>query len=205
MWVQWACPYLTTFPNFAQSLDTDGNVPHTDGMPLTAANAIFGHTDEDSALVVDDYPYGYRLRTQIRYWIETTKNGDRFVSQTLNPKTGRWNKPKKSTYCEAMVLFREDDTGHISHAGLSMHAKPEWVAEFVTITEGKLSDAQKLKVARVIGVNKAFEGVTFKVEAVTGQKTAEERQAEEAEQAKIHQEIARRASRATREALGGLS
>ena len=78
-----------------------------------------GHYNEDTAYVVDDYPYGYTLRTKIRYWVETVKKkGDRFVSQTLNPKTGRWNKPKKSTYSAVMVMGK-DDNGHITTRGIS--------------------------------------------------------------------------------------
>jgi hypothetical protein len=49
---------------------------------------LAGHTSPDTAFVVDDYPYGFRLRTKIRYWIETKKGfGQRFCSQTLNPNT----------------------------------------------------------------------------------------------------------------------
>ena len=56
---------------------------------------LFNHT-ENNPLVINNYPYGFNQRTQIRYWIETTpKKGDRFCSQTLNPKNNRWNKPKK--------------------------------------------------------------------------------------------------------------
>ncbi len=32
---------------------------------------LFGHTDETTAYVVDDYPFGYKLKCSIRYWIET--------------------------------------------------------------------------------------------------------------------------------------
>lgn len=73
---------------------------------LSTVELLFGHTSEDTAYLVDDYPYGRRVRTQIRYWIETNaKHGDRFCSQTLNPKTGRWNKPKKSTYTGVGIMF----------------------------------------------------------------------------------------------------
>lgn len=46
-----------------------------------------GHVDEASAYVVNDYPYGFRLRCKIRYWLEhSLKKGTRFCSQTTNPK-----------------------------------------------------------------------------------------------------------------------
>lgn len=76
---------------------------------------LHGHTTPETAFVVDDYPYGFRLRTQIRYWLETKKgHGQRFVSQTLNPKTGQWNKPKAGTYEVVQVMTRNPDNGHVS-------------------------------------------------------------------------------------------
>lgn len=94
--------------------------------PLETAELLFGHTDQENALVVPDYPFGFHLRCKIRYWIEThPKHGDRFCSQTTNPKVAgeRWNKPKKSTYCEVGVMFREEGTGHIKWTGL--HSWPK--------------------------------------------------------------------------------
>lgn len=77
---------------------------------------LHGHRSEATAFVVEDYPYGFRLRCRIRYWVETTKHGDRFCSQTTNPKiAGRevWNKPKKSTYYEFICMYL-DDKGHVT-------------------------------------------------------------------------------------------
>ena len=80
---------------------------------------LVGHVSPETAFVVDDYPYGFRLRTEIRYWIETKpKKGQRFVSQTLNPKTGRWNKPKASTYSPLLVMVRNPENGYVSVEGL---------------------------------------------------------------------------------------
>ena len=91
---------------------------------------LTGHTDADTAYVVDDYPYGFRLRTQIRYWIETKNgHGQRMVSQTLNPKTGRWNKPKPSTYSTVRTLMLEDN-GHVESRGLGTWATEEQIAAF---------------------------------------------------------------------------
>lgn len=75
---------------------------------------LYGHVSPDTAYIVNDYPYGFRLRTQIRYWLEYKKGqGFRFVSQTLNPKTGEWNKPKPGTYdvCKVMCL---DEKNHVT-------------------------------------------------------------------------------------------
>jgi len=57
----------------------------------------------DSPFVVDGYSYGFK-KSQCRFYVETTKRGDRTVKQTLNPKSLQWNKPKKSTYSEVILL-----------------------------------------------------------------------------------------------------
>lgn len=89
---------------------------------------LSGHTSSETAYVVDDYPFGFRLRCKIRYWIERkAKHGDRFVSQTTNPKVAfeKWNAPKPSTYCQMMFMLRDkqdgETKGHITHVGLSIN------------------------------------------------------------------------------------
>lgn len=129
---------------------------------LTEDNALHGHTDEESAYLVDDYPYGFRLRTQIRYWLETTKHGDRFVSQTLNPKTDRWNKPKRSTYCPVGCMYL-DDEGNVTWTGLQVWAEEESIARFEAVLGENISPAQRLKVAELRGMNRAMEGVTVSI------------------------------------------
>jgi len=77
---------------------------------------LTGHDSAVTAYVVEDYPYGFRLRTSIRYWIETRPGyGQRFMSQTLNPKTGRWNKPKASTY-NVLMIMHLDAQEHVTYA-----------------------------------------------------------------------------------------
>lgn len=72
-----------------------------------------GHTSPETAYVVADYPYGFKLRTSIRYWVEYKKGfGQRFCSQTLNPKTGLYNKPKCGAYAIVVVLGL-DEVGHV--------------------------------------------------------------------------------------------
>jgi hypothetical protein len=82
---------------------------------------LSGHISPETAFVVDDYPYGFRLRCKIRYWLEFhPKHGFRFVSQTTNPKRGDvWNKPKASTYCKFGAAMYLDDQEHVTWAGLS--------------------------------------------------------------------------------------
>ena len=81
------------------------------------------HISSESAYVVADYPYGFRLRCQIRYWLDVNpKRGVRFMSQTSNPRiTDRlvWNKPKASTYSLFGGAMYLDANGHVQHAGLT--------------------------------------------------------------------------------------
>ena len=76
-----------------------------------------GHTSAETAYVVDDYPYGFRLRCKIRYWLEyNPKLGFRFWSQTTNPKVAgeRWNKPKASTYARGIAVMYLNEEDHVT-------------------------------------------------------------------------------------------
>lgn len=101
----------------------------------------------DNPLVVDDYPYGFRLRTKIRYWIETKKGkGQRSVSQTLNPKTGRWNTPKPSTYSDIMVVYIDKTNGYVQHAVLSFSDGEAELKEFIDAFESVLTSYQRARI-----------------------------------------------------------
>ena len=55
-----------------------------------------------SKLKTDNYPYG-RERATAFFSVEINKKGCRTVFQTINPKTGRLNNPKNSTYCPVIL------------------------------------------------------------------------------------------------------
>lgn len=105
--------------------------------------ALKGHTSPETAYVVADYPYGFRLRTSIRYWLETNGHGTRFVSQTVNPKTGAWNKPKASTYCPLGVMLQDLTNGHISWTGWTPYGGESGLREFLAKYDDVLTDADK--------------------------------------------------------------
>lgn len=76
---------------------------------------LSGHVSPETAYLVEDYPYGFRLRCQMRYWIEFKRgHGFRLMAQTSNPKRDNlvWNKPKASTYSPLMVLGL-DEQNHV--------------------------------------------------------------------------------------------
>lgn len=154
---------------------------------LNAENVLVGHVDETSALLVDDYPYGFRLRTSIRYWIETTKHGDRFVSQTLNPKTDRWNAPKKSTYAPVGAMYT-DDKGHVTWTAIQQHSSDEWLAHFTAVVGPHMSAAQRKQLAHVVALKRVFERVTFTV--VEGPTTDADRAAQAETEHRISRAVA---------------
>lgn len=124
---------------------------------------LSGHTSPETAYIVDDYPYGFRLRTQIRYWIETTKHGQRFVSQTLNPKTGAWNKPKAGTYDEIKVMVRNEENGHIGCESLRFNDDEEKITRFETEHAAALDERARKVIKHIRAHNAAMSKITWTV------------------------------------------
>lgn len=121
------------------------------------------HDKEENALIVEGYPYGFK-RTKIRYWIETTKNGDRFVSQTLNPKTDKWNNPHKSTYNAVEVLIKEKATGYTRSHGLHASTSRTAILNFLDfIKDYALSKAQEEQIRILKALSKTYENVHFEI------------------------------------------
>jgi hypothetical protein len=83
---------------------------------------LAGHVSPETAYVVSDYPYGFRLRCQIRYWLEhSPKHGVRLMTQTSNPKKPGlvWNKPNGSTYARFAGAMYLDRNGRVQWSGLT--------------------------------------------------------------------------------------
>jgi hypothetical protein len=109
---------------------------------------------------IDGYPYGWRLRTKARYWVETSETyGQREVFQTLNPKGSgtQWNKPKASTYASIVIMYKDTANGHIetyTFHGYSGNAEEiKKLLEFCPLE--KLSDYQKHTVKHFEALYKA--------------------------------------------------
>jgi hypothetical protein len=124
------------------------------------------HDSIDTAHIIESYPYG-RMRTKMRVWIETTKHGDRFVSQTLNPKTGKWNAPHKSTYTEVGILTRQKDNGFIHWHGIHSGGYRVDLVRFLDFAAGfPFSDAQNRKFAWLRAYYETMKHVTFSIAPV---------------------------------------
>ena len=111
---------------------------------------LYGHTSEASAYLVADYPYGFVQRTQIRYWLEEkSKKGWRLVSQTKNPKTGAWNKPKASTYADWGAAMYLDGDGHVQWEGVGPYTNDQKILAFVRTFPGAKSELTKVAPAKL--------------------------------------------------------
>lgn len=76
--------------------------------------------------LVEDYPYGFRLRTTLKIHIEYKKGkGFRVGRTTINPKNWRWNATKYSTYDSFKRLYRDNETGYIESCGFDSNTTLE--------------------------------------------------------------------------------
>lgn len=94
---------------------------------------VLPYPTKETPYVVADYPYGFRLRCQMRYWIEYKKGfGFRLVTQTSNPKQPGevWNKPKTGNYWPVAYALYLDENDHVKGAGLSYYSSLEESEEF---------------------------------------------------------------------------
>lgn len=97
----------------------------------------------DTAYVVEDYPYGFRLRCKLRAWVEYKPGkGFRYVTQTTNPKKPGevWNAPKASTYARVSGSLRLDDAGHIGWSALTEYSDLDQYSAFYNANRANLSE-----------------------------------------------------------------
>ena len=135
-------------------------------------NYIYNANNFESAVSVKDYPWGFRLKTERKYWTETVpQKGDRFCFQTLNPKTGQWCKVKKSIYYDVIVMTEND--GQISYMAF------DWKSFLKNdLDYEKLNAEQKKQLCKT----KAFDDVMANVEITfTKGPVSEEKEKEQKE------------------------
>lgn len=122
------------------------------------------HTSEETAYIVQSYPYG-RKRTQKKFWIETTKRGDRLCGMTLNPKTQQWNNPHKDTYKDVMVLVKMDNDHIKTFSWGTAYTEEESLNRFLErVGEDYEFNALQIgKIAQGRRVYKIREGLTYEI------------------------------------------
>lgn len=159
---------------------------------------LYGHTSFENAYEVDGYPWGFRLKTKKRYWIETSEKkngGQRLVHCTLNPKNGRWCKPKTETYSALEFLYL-DENGHvksesISYCGLGCDKKGEKIKNLAETHKEHLTDYQKKELRLLDGYNKAYSKITVSLEPVPFNESEEDKQKRLNERQKAKTDIAK--------------
>lgn len=110
---------------------------------------LTGHTSADTAHVAERFPYAFGVTTRKRFWVETRPTlGQRVVTQTLNPHTGDWNRPKATRYEAIAVLYQIDSRTFA--ATLSHAAAPDQVEAFAEIwADGLTGDYERETLARL--------------------------------------------------------
>lgn len=82
---------------------------------------LHGYNSQENSLKVENYPWGYKLKCDIFYWVESKpKHGDRFCSYTIDPRNGRARKPKCGVYYTFVYMYMNDD-GHVKQGVMSFN------------------------------------------------------------------------------------
>jgi hypothetical protein len=134
-------------------------------------NYLYNHTSFETAYIVQDWPWGYKLRTEKRFWIESNKNGDRTISQTLDPRSGKWCAPKKSTYYPVKIFYTSDQEKVVTQdeeverllCEIIDKSNNEKIKSFYERHKDNLNDFQKAQIKKYIGLNEAMKDVTFEI------------------------------------------
>ena len=144
------------------------NIKNNTTEGITMTKYIYDKDSFDNSLEVLNYPWGFRLKTKRRTWIETNKNqGDRVCYSTLNPKTEKWCAVKKSTYGAVYVLYF-DENQHIKSLGVSKCAYAKELEEFMSIIDcNSLSVLQKKQLERIKAIQKVMDKVTVSFSKVS--------------------------------------
>ena len=150
-------------------------------------NIIYNKDSFDNAIEVDNYPWGFKFKTKRRYWIETTKRGDRLCFQTLNPKTDKWCKVKKSTYESIELLYINDD-GHVKTTGLGKYNSKAVYKFEKRIDVEKLNTNQRKKLCEAKAINHVMKNVKVSFTNVT-MMSAEERAERDEKNDRIKKQI----------------
>lgn len=151
-------------------------------------NYLYNHTSFETAYVVQDWPWGYKLRTEKRFWIESNKSGDRQVTQTLDPRTNKWCAPKKSTYYPVKIFYTSDEKKIVTQGEEVEQLRTEIfdrynneeIKSFYELHKENLNDFQKAQIKKWIGFNEAMKDVTFSFKS--GYSLDEEKEIEEKNQ-----------------------
>ena len=96
------------------------------------------YSNPRTEFTVDNWPYG-RFKTTATFTIEAVKGKERAARVTVNPKNGRVNKPKKTTYShKARIVDGSDGRTYIAELTVfgavsirqsDMHHQQEYISD----------------------------------------------------------------------------
>jgi hypothetical protein len=118
-----------------------------------------GHRSFETAYKIENYPWGFRLKTTQYVWIETVrKKGDRVIRQTIDPRTGKLCAAKCSTFSNIKWLYM-DEKGHVQSDGLGIYndKKTEVKTAIERIGLENLLPEQVKQYNALIGINEVVE------------------------------------------------
>jgi hypothetical protein len=121
--------------------------------PPQAITVLTGHTSQKTAYRIADYPAGWRLRCQLRAWIETNPaRGQRYVTQTSDAKAPRltWHKPQYRPYARLWVMYLHTETGHLDAAALQDGDNDATIDRFVARYGVALTDAYSVVALKLL-------------------------------------------------------
>ena len=95
---------------------------------------LYNHASEETAYLVPSYPYGRKLRCQIKFWLDhDPKRGYRFCSRTEDPRRpGYWNAVKKGTYHLIAACMYLDEENHCVYSAINEYSDSEQVKKFIS-------------------------------------------------------------------------
>jgi len=145
-------------------------------------NILTKQPTELEPYVINDYPYGFRLRTKMMVWKETNKYGERYCTATINPKTGLLNHPKYSNYSDILLIGIETDTGRISYTTLNLaYNSEEKAEEWLKQYREHLNERGQIIASSILATLKVTSKIEYKIVETSGM-TSEERKTLDDEQ-----------------------
>lgn len=89
-------------------MDTDRNNLYITSYKMRGGEKMT-YSKTTQQLISENYPYGFRLKTTKTDYLEFNKTkGFRHCSFTIDPRSGRVNKPKKGTYNQIMIMGKDE-------------------------------------------------------------------------------------------------
>jgi len=77
------------------------------------------YVETSKKIAVENHPYGRTVTTMFSWTEFNPKKGYRIISQTVDPKTGKLNKPKQGTYYP--FIFRQTDGKGVKYTHLDLN------------------------------------------------------------------------------------